>query len=95
MKNKIEFPVFVDKEGVGPPCIGWACGMPGSMWEWYFFEKESDDIYFAYVMGDENEWGKVSINELQAAGIKVIFNAKVLNDIFPPLGWTKKGVLSR
>lgn len=89
-KAKLQYPVFIDEKGVGRKCIGYACEIPGIHWEWYLFEKEDDDIYFAYVMGDVNEWGSISIKELQAEGIQVLFDAKRLQEIMPPIGWTKR-----
>ena len=42
---------------------------PCSQWEWFITEgQETGDDYlmFGYVVGFENEWGYVSLNELKA-----------------------------
>ena len=84
------FPVFIDPSGSHHTCIAWACGIPKLNWEWYGFEKNGDDIYYGYVMGFENEWGSFSATELADNEIQLVTDEKSLNEIEPPLGWTKE-----
>ena len=88
MKN----PIFITPKGKEYTCIGWASGVPKCNWEWYAFEKVEgcDKVYFGYVMGFENEYGDFSEKELNDNGIKFYKSAKELNEIAPPIGWTKK-----
>lgn len=53
-------------------------------------DDEFEDIYFGYVMGDEDEWGDFSTSELKENGIKFYTEPKDLQAIMPPQGWTKK-----
>lgn len=38
---------------------------PDSNWSWYAYEFDSEDIFFGYVKGLENELGTFSLRELQ------------------------------
>ncbi len=38
---------------------------PDSNWTWYAIEFDSEDIFFGYVKGLENEFGTFSLRELQ------------------------------
>ncbi len=86
-------PVFVSPEGKSYKCCGWACGFPKINWEWYAFEDMKDGTYFGYVMGFENEFGYFSEAELKESGIVLIKDNR-LNDIAPPIGWTRKELVN-
>ena len=52
-------------------------------WEYYLEEADSDGIAFGYVMGFENEWGSVSMDEIKPH-IASIARGKELDYIMPP-----------
>lgn len=83
------YPKYVDEHGHEQTCIGWAVGQNG--WEWYAFDIVDKDnhIYFGFVHGFEDEYGNFSSMELQENGIEFITNPDKLNEIAPPVGWTK------
>jgi len=57
-----------------------------NMWEYYLGEPDANGIAFGYVMGFENEWGDVSMDEIKPY---VISTAKGtdLDEIMPPEGY--------
>tara|TARA_R100001377_G_scaffold36726_1_gene20426 strand:- start:99 stop:386 length:288 start_codon:yes stop_codon:yes gene_type:complete len=55
-------------------------------WEYYLEEADSDGIAFGYVMGFENEWGSVSMDEIKPH-IASIARGKELDYIMPPEGY--------
>jgi hypothetical protein len=84
MKN----PIFVSPDGKLYECLGWAICMKNS-WEWYGFEDVGNNEYFGFVHGDDDEFGYFSVSELLENGIRFITSAIDLNEIMPPVGWTK------
>jgi hypothetical protein len=84
-----KYPVMITPEGVKYPLIAWATDPMRSNWEWYGVEDLGNGIYFGYVMGFENEWGNFSEQELNENGIKLNKNPRDLDDLAPPIGWTK------
>ena len=58
-------------------------------WEWYGFEDEGEGIYFGYVMGFEHELGRFSIDELKQNGVPVTLDQSEIEDVLPPMGWTR------
>jgi len=60
---------------------GWAITVNG--WEYYFVDNKRGDIREAYVCGDANERGDVSLTELQPYIRAITFNDKDLQDIAP------------
>lgn len=84
-----KYPVMITPEGVKYPLIAWASDPMRSNWEWYGVEDLGNGIYFGYVMGFENEWGNFSEQELNENGIKLNKNPRDLDDLAPPIGWTK------
>jgi hypothetical protein len=57
-----------------------------NFWEYYLEEADENGIAFGYVMGVENEWGSVSMEELKPY---VISTAKGtdLYEVMPPRGY--------
>ena len=55
-------------------------------WEYYLEEEDENGIAFGYVMGFENEWGDVSMDEIKPY-IKSIVRGDELNYIMPPEGY--------
>ena len=87
------YPVFRSPDGTDYSCLFHACH-PQSGWEWYGFElAETEDgvnIYFGYVMGDENEFGYFSDKEIADVGGHITTDPDDLREILPPIDWTKK-----
>ena len=55
-------------------------------WEYYLEEADSGGIAFGYVMGFANEWGSVSMDEIDMH-IVSIARGKELDYIMPPEGY--------
>ena len=55
-------------------------------WEYYLEEEDENGMAFGYVMGFENEWGDVSMDEIKPY-IKSIVRGDELNYIMPPEGY--------
>ena len=54
-----------------------------NMWEYYLGEPDENGIAFGYVMGFENEWGDVSMDEIKPYIISIA-RGDELNYIMPP-----------
>jgi hypothetical protein len=57
-----------------------------NFWEYYLEEADSNGIAFGYVMGFENEWGSVSMDEIKPYIITKASGAG-LDEIMPPAGY--------
>ena len=57
-----------------------------NFWEYYLGETDENGIAFGYVMGFENEWGDVSMEEIKPY-IKGKARANDLFHIMPPEGY--------
>tara|TARA_Y100001951_G_C11276687_1_gene262415 strand:+ start:874 stop:1143 length:270 start_codon:yes stop_codon:yes gene_type:complete len=57
-----------------------------NMWEYYLEAPDKNGVAFGYVMGFENEWGSVDLNELKPYVIRATKGTE-LNDIMPPEGY--------
>ena len=57
-----------------------------NMWEYYLGEPDKNGIAFGYVMGFENEWGDVSMDEIKPYIISKTSGAG-LDEIMPPAGY--------
>ena len=57
-----------------------------NFWEYYLEEADSYGLSFGYVMGNENEWGMVDMDEIKPY---IISTAKgtALDEIMPPQGY--------
>ena len=57
-----------------------------NFWEYYVEEPDSNGITFGFVMGFENEWGSVDLNELEPY---ILSSAKgtSLDEVMPPAGY--------
>ncbi len=55
-------------------------------WEYYLEETDSYGLSFGYVMGNENEWGMVDMEEIKPYIISRASGAE-LNDIMPPFAY--------
>lgn len=58
-----------------------------NFWEYYLEEADENGIAFGYVMGFENEWGSVSMDEIKPYVISRA-TGEMLNDIMPPDGYS-------
>jgi hypothetical protein len=83
------FPVFIDKYKKEHTCYGWGVSLQNG-WEWYAFEPIKNDIAYGFVHGFEDEWGSFSLKELKEYKVFFTQNPVKLNEIDPPVGWTKK-----
>ena len=54
-----------------------------NFWEYYLSEPDDNGIAFGYVMGFENEWGDVDMNEIKPYSISRVSGA-ALQDVMPP-----------
>ena len=57
-----------------------------NLWEYYLEEPDENGVAFGYVMGVENEWGSVSMEEIKPH-ITSIVRGDELNYIMPPFGY--------
>jgi hypothetical protein len=57
-----------------------------NFWEYYLEAADENGIAFGYVMGFENEWGSVSMDEIKPY-IASIARGKELDYIMPPFGY--------
>jgi hypothetical protein len=57
-----------------------------NFWEYYLEKTDKDGIAFGYVMGFENEWGDVSLNEVKPY-IMTNTTGAGLDEIMPPEGY--------
>jgi hypothetical protein len=62
-----------------------------NFWEYYLEEADEDGIAFGYVMGFENEWGSVDLNEIKPYVISIARNdgttTDSLADVMAPAGY--------
>ena len=57
-----------------------------NFWEYYLEKTDKDGIAFGYVMGFEDEWGDVSLNEVKPYIMSKTSGAG-LYEIMPPEGY--------
>ena len=57
-----------------------------NFWEYYLEPADENGIAFGYVMGFENEWGSVDLNEIKPY-IASKTSGATLNEIMPPEGY--------
>jgi len=57
-----------------------------NFWEYYLERTDEDGIAFGFVMGAENEWGSVSINEIKPH-IASIARGNELEHVMAPAGY--------
>jgi len=55
-----------------------------NFWEYYLEPADENGIAFGYVMGFENEWGSVDLNEIAPY---VATRTTALDEIMPPAGY--------
>ena len=55
-----------------------------NFWEYYIEEPDSNGIAFGFVMGFENEWGSVDLNELKPY---ILTRTNQLDEVMPPAGY--------
>jgi len=55
-----------------------------NFWEYYLGKPDKNGIAFGFVMGFENEWGDVSLEEIKPY---VVTATTELGDIMPPAGY--------
>jgi len=57
-----------------------------NFWEYYLGETDKDGVAFGFVMGFENEWGSVDLNEIKPYVISATAGSG-LKEIMPPAGY--------
>ena len=57
-----------------------------NFWEYYLEEPDKDGVAFGYVMGVENEWGSVSMDEIKPY-IVTIARGKELDYVMAPVNY--------
>ena len=57
-----------------------------NFWEYYLGEPDENGIAFGYVMGFENEWGDVSMDEIKPYIISIA-RGKELDYVMPPFNY--------
>jgi hypothetical protein len=57
-----------------------------NFWEYYLEEADENGIAFGFVMGIENEWGSVSMDEIKPYIISKVTGSE-LNEIMAPAGY--------
>jgi hypothetical protein len=55
-----------------------------NFWEYYLGKPDKNGIAYGYVMGFENEWGDVSLEEIKPY---IITATRELGDVMPPAGY--------
>jgi len=79
LKKKI--PKLYEQDGLGDDAIVYAkLFCPWNQWTWYILEYDGNDTIFCYVLGDFNEFGYVSLSELQ--DVRGPFRLGIERDIF-------------
>ena len=60
-----------------------------NFWEYYLEQADENGIAFGFVMGAENEWGSVDLNEIKPYVLSVAGygSTESLNDVMPPAGY--------
>ena len=57
-----------------------------NFWEYYLSEPDENGIAFGFVMGLENEWGSVDMNEIKPYIISQV-KGTALDEVMPPEGY--------
>ena len=55
-----------------------------NFWEYYIEEPDEDGIAYAYVMGDYDELGWVSLKEIEP---HIALRTQNFNEVMPAAGW--------
>jgi flavodoxin len=69
---RAELPKLYAQEGTKDPIVYAKFFFPAGRWTWFATEgqqEEEDFIFFGYVIGDFEEWGNFSLNELQSVNV--------------------------
>lgn len=90
-----DYPVFIDPSGKEFTCILYGVDIiSGSGFEYYGFEvseqTDEDKLYFGYMETETAEMGYFGLSELEESGICIYDKPYQINQIKPPIGWTKK-----
>lgn len=65
-------PKLYSQDGNSNPTVYAKFFFPAGGWTWFVTEDEQDDDdfrFFGYVIGNDNEWGYFSLNELMSINI--------------------------
>ena len=79
---KKQIPPLYSQEQTKDPTVYMKLFTPWSSWSWYITEGEDRDgdfLMFGYVIGQEREWGYISLNELSS--ITGPYGLKIERDI--------------
>jgi len=75
---KAQIPKLYAQENVKDPTVWMKLFTPWTSWTWYITEGEDRDgdyLMFGYTIGQEREWGYISLNELSSVtgpyGLKI------------------------
>lgn len=91
---RARLPPLYSQEAVAEPLVYAKFFLPGTSWTWYVMEgqaKDSDFLFFGFVVGLESEFGYFLLSELQSArtpmGLSVerdlYFSEGRLTDVVP------------
>lgn len=79
---KAQIPKLYSQEDNPDPTVWMKLFTPWTGWTWFITEGEEQDgdyIMFGFVIGQEKEWGYVSLNEIQS--VTGPFGLKIERDI--------------
>ena len=79
---KAQIPPLYSQEGSKDPTVWMKLFTPWSNWTWFITEgedREGDYLMFGYTIGQEREWGYISLNELKS--VTGPFGLKIERDI--------------
>ena len=80
-KLKRKIPKLYEQDGLGDNATVYAkLFCPWNHWTWYILEWDRNDTLFCYVKGDFDEYGYVSVKELQ--DIKGPFKLCIERDLY-------------
>ncbi len=88
---RAQLPALYAQEKVKDPIVHIKFFTPDSSWTWYATEGSQEDedfIFFGYVIGQSEEWGYFSLNDLSSA--KGPMGLPIERDLhFTPAPWSE------
>jgi hypothetical protein len=88
---RAELPKLYAQEGVENPTVYAKFFFPAGNWTWFVTEGEQDEEdfrFFGYVIGQDEEWGYFSLNELESVNVQgltverdLYFTKGLFNDV--------------
>lgn len=80
---KAQIPKLYSQEDNKDPIVWMKLFTPWTSWTWFITEgeyRDGDYLMFGYVIGQEKEWGYISLNELTS--VTGPFGLKIERDIY-------------